>query len=210
MATACAHAPAQAPPRPASPVAKAFDLDAFCKAGGCLRREPPSPRTLGLARQVVALERQDRTTDDSVRAAGSLSKKLLPVPPGMVEAMLQATRENPGVIEAARERMAEVFARSYTDAELEALVASLTDPVGRAVHAKQVAALSGPPATFTPEEQAWVRDAEKAPLAKQLQEKKFMVSALLGMASIDVMEPISRRALEIYCAKNPCPAARRR
>jgi hypothetical protein len=204
-----AAAPAHAQPAPAASGANVAEWDDAWKQMPPLRPTPPTAHTLGLARRLIALERQDLADQDLARLGAGRLSAVLPANPALIEAMAQAAQESPDLLQAMRDRAAEVYARNYTDEELAFLIGLLSDPSGWALHQKRRAGRIGQATVYTPEEQAWIRRHEDTEMGRTVREKRFQVGATVGMANVVVFDELSRRTGVIYCARQTCTDAQK-
>lgn len=193
--------------QPAAPAATTIEEHAeerdLWKKLPVLRPTPPTTQTLELAQKLLELERRGQTDEAVARRAAAAAGRLFKSPPGLDDAMVQAALENPELIRASRARSAEVYARNYTDEELQLLIALISDPLGQTIYRKRLAAAGGRP-TYTSEEQAWIDEHEGGEIGRSIQEKKVQVAMTVSLASLEFSSEIGRRAAQIYCERNTC------
>jgi hypothetical protein len=168
-----------------------------------LRPTPPTARTLELAHRLLELQTIGLTDEAIARRTAAVLAPVFKSPPDLGDAMIQAIRENPDLLSKSRARNAEVFAKNYTDEELEALIGLLSDPLGQVIHQKRLAAIGGRP-IYTREEQAWIDEREGGEIGRSLQQKKLQVGMAATLASLEFNLETARRAAVIYCKRNAC------
>ncbi|RAK58094.1 DUF2059 domain-containing protein [Phenylobacterium deserti] len=175
-----------------------------------LRTEPATARTRELAQQLVQLDPGVQNIRPGLERGAQFMQPFIKekVDPGLLAAMEQAFTEKPEVLAELQARAVDVYARSYTDEELEAMVRYRRSPLAASIINKRLAAPPLTQAVLTSEEKAYEDAFTASPMGAQLKKKQLEVRMLNLVASFDLVQQVVERAKVIYCKDRPdCPPA---
>lgn len=114
-------------------------------ATGAFAQETVPPAKLALAREVVVAMHADRVFDAMVAQTKQMSSEMLALPPGATaeqkkkadDTEAQIMKLTTDATKAALEKVNQMYAELYTDAELNAMKAFFSSPEGQSMLAKQ-------------------------------------------------------------------------